>query len=148
MLFCDVCSVSNLLEPLLCDSCLYSVCYENHGMECGVAKSTFPPSNSSAMDLTVYSSDLPAYSPTAPSPSYSLDPTCGEQRLQLTPRSRSLHRTPTSTFVRKSGKTTIVLYDQEQDTRTPSYGRSANISGSLCLDESENVTGVTIKVCA
>jgi len=99
------------------------------------------------MDLAVYSNDLPAYSPTAPSPSYSLDPVCGEQRLQLTPRSRSLRATPTSTFVRKSGKTTIVLYDQEQDARSPSYGRLANIAGSLCLDESENVIGVTLKVC-
>ncbi|RXW25356.1 hypothetical protein EST38_g505 [Candolleomyces aberdarensis] len=90
--------------------------------------------------------DLPSYSPSVPAPQYSYEPACDEQRLQLTPSSSAGHRTPTGTFIKKSGKTTVVLTDQEEGTDSPSYGRYGNINGTLLLDESETVTEVECKI--
>ncbi|KAF8158192.1 hypothetical protein B0H34DRAFT_444578 [Crassisporium funariophilum] len=87
---------------------------------------------------------LPGYSPSLPSPSYSTELACGEQRLDHTPRSRRL--APTSLFIKKSGKTTIVLNEQEDGVAVPSYGRHAVINGTLFLEDPESVLKVVLTV--
>lgn len=87
----------------------------------------------------------PSYSPSLPAPKYSCEPSCDEQRLEQTPRS-GRRPTPTGTFVRKSGKATLVLNDQEDNARQPSYGRHGVISGTLILEEYSSVSEVVLKV--
>lgn len=89
--------------------------------------------------------DLPSYSAAVPAPKYSFEPACDEQRLQLTPQT-SLARTPTGTFIKSSGKTTVVLLDQEENAKNPSYGRRGPINGTILLEEPDTVTEVEIKV--
>ncbi|KIM43282.1 hypothetical protein M413DRAFT_444097 [Hebeloma cylindrosporum] len=97
-------------------------------------------------ELSCPSSDLPGYSPSAPLPSYSCELSCGERRLEHTPRSRSGHLQPSSVFVKKAGKTTIILNDQHEGVTVPSYGRQALIHGNLVLEKSESILEVVIKV--
>ncbi|KAL0960782.1 hypothetical protein HGRIS_005803 [Hohenbuehelia grisea] len=88
---------------------------------------------------------LPDYTPPAPLPEYSFDPLSGEQRLEHTPRPGS-RPTPTGVFIRKAKKVTVVLQDQEDDARIPSFGRHAVVSGSLCLEQPEVVSEVIVKL--
>jgi hypothetical protein len=94
------------------------------------------------------SSELPSYSPSAPLPSYSCELSCGERLLEHTPRSRSAHVQPSSVFIKKAGKTTIILNEQLEGVTIPSYGRQASITGSLVLEQSESILEVVIKVNA
>ncbi|KAF8630959.1 hypothetical protein AX17_005315 [Amanita inopinata Kibby_2008] len=95
---------------------------------------------------TICGSSLPDYSPSVPAPSYSFEPTCGEQRLEYTlPRYR---RPLTSTIVRKLGKATLVLNEQDNNAQIPCYGRGDVISGALSLDDPMNITDVVIKACS
>ncbi|KAG6829513.1 hypothetical protein H0H92_004315 [Tricholoma furcatifolium] len=87
---------------------------------------------------------LPLYSPSEPSPNYSCEPACDERTLQHTPR--QMRSTPTGVFIRRSGKTTVTLYDQEDGAATPVYGRYGEISGSLLIEDPQKVTQVTIKI--
>ncbi|PPQ92850.1 hypothetical protein CVT25_004338 [Psilocybe cyanescens] len=92
------------------------------------------------------SSELPSYSPSTPSPSYSCELACGERLLEQTPRTRSSRPASTSLFIKKAGKTTIVLNEQEDGATIPRYGRQGIISGSVFLENTENIVDVTIKV--
>jgi hypothetical protein len=94
------------------------------------------------------SSELPSYSPSAPLPSYSCELSCGERRLEHTPRSRSAHSQPSTVFIKKAGKTTVILNEQHEGVAVPSYGRRALITGSLILEQSEGILEVVIKVNA
>ncbi|CAA7262973.1 unnamed protein product [Cyclocybe aegerita] len=89
-------------------------------------------------------SELPSYSPSVPVPSYSFELACGEQRLEHTPR--VVHPPPTSVFVKKIGRTTVVLNEQEEGVSVPTFGRSAHISGTVCFEESCSVLGVVLQV--
>ncbi|KAF4617120.1 hypothetical protein D9613_005967 [Agrocybe pediades] len=95
------------------------------------------------MDYQNDSLELPVYTPSSPSPSYTCDLAYGESRLEHTPRTRPA---PTSLFIKKAGKTTIVLNEQEDGAMTPTYGRGATISGNLFLEHSEDILEVTLKV--
>ncbi|KAF9483491.1 hypothetical protein BDN70DRAFT_873780 [Pholiota conissans] len=99
------------------------------------------------MELDYSSSDcgLPSYSSSSPLPSYSCELARGERLLQHTPRSRPTTQ-PTSVFIKKAGKTTIILNDQEEDATIPVYGRRGLISGNLVLEKSENILDVVLKV--
>ncbi|KAJ3522242.1 hypothetical protein NMY22_g11974 [Coprinellus aureogranulatus] len=98
----------------------------------------------SSYDLDA-SRDLPSYAAAVPAPRYSFEPACDEQRLQLTPQS-SASRTPTGTFIKNSGKTTVVLVDQEEDVELPTYGRRGPIHGTVLLEEPETITEVEVKI--
>jgi len=84
---------------------------------------------------------LPSYTPSAPLPSYSSDPACGEQRLDHTPR-RILSNRSTSVFTKKAGTVTIILTDQEEGTSTPIYGRFSVVSGDISLENRQNILEV------
>jgi len=90
--------------------------------------------------------ELPSYSPSSPLPSYSCELSCGERRLEHTPRSRSARLQPSSVFLKKAGKTTIILNEQHEGVIVPSYGRQALVTGSLVLEQSESILEVVIKV--
>lgn len=79
---------------------------------------------------------LPHYSPSRAAPAYSFEPICGERTLQLTPRTRPL---PESTYIKRSGKTTVVLHNQEENAKIPTYGRGGTIAGSVLFDHSEQI---------
>ncbi|PFH53411.1 hypothetical protein AMATHDRAFT_137845 [Amanita thiersii Skay4041] len=91
-------------------------------------------------------STLPCYSPSIPAPPYSLEPSCGEQRLGQTLRSGRSRLPLTSTIIKKQGKITAVLDGQEVGADTPSYGRQAVIRGTLCFNDSEKNSHVAIKI--
>jgi len=99
-------------------------------------------------ELCVSSPELPNYSPSSPLPSYSCELSFGERRLEHTPRSHFARQQPTSVFIQKAGKTTVILNDQHEGATVPSYGRQALISGSLVLEQSESIVEVAIKVKA
>ncbi|KDR82874.1 hypothetical protein GALMADRAFT_238508 [Galerina marginata CBS 339.88] len=90
--------------------------------------------------------ELPSYSPSSPSPSYSCDLARGERLLEHTPRASRL--ASTSLFIKKAGKTTVVLNEQEDGATIPSYGRQAIISGQMLLEQSESIVEVVLKVKA
>jgi len=87
--------------------------------------------------------DLPQYSITGPAPDYSFEPACGERTLQQTPS--SIRPTTETTFIRKSGSITVVLHNQEDGVRMPSYGRAALIAGSLLFDSNDSICEVVLQ---
>ncbi|KAG6835769.1 hypothetical protein H0H93_014847 [Arthromyces matolae] len=63
--------------------------------------------------------ELPLYTPSEPSPKYSYEPTTDECTLQQTPL--HVQAPPTGNFIRKSGKTTITLFEQRDGVDMPEY---------------------------
>jgi hypothetical protein len=100
------------------------------------------------MEFDHSSSDflLPSYSSSSPLPAYSCQLANGERLLQETPRSRASRPTPTSVFIKKAGKTVVLLNGQEEHATIPTYGRRAVVSGNLVLEKSENILDVVLKV--
>ncbi|KAG2009995.1 hypothetical protein CC2G_012856 [Coprinopsis cinerea AmutBmut pab1-1] len=90
--------------------------------------------------------DLPTYSQSVPAPSYSYEPACDEQVLQHTPSRLNAQPNTTGTFIRKSGKTTIILTEQEDGSSTPAYGRHGVIDGVLLFEENELITEVEFEI--
>ncbi|KAF6755773.1 hypothetical protein DFP72DRAFT_989896 [Ephemerocybe angulata] len=90
--------------------------------------------------------DLPSYSPSVPAPLYSCEPSLDEQRLQLTPGTAATRRTPNGSYIKKNGKITVILNEQEEGIDYPSYGRHGPINGTLLVDDSEMVTEVEVKI--
>ncbi|KAM6494077.1 hypothetical protein JOM56_010438 [Amanita muscaria] len=80
-----------------------------------------------------------------PPPAYSFEPCSGEQRLEITPRHGRGH-TPLGSIIKKFGKITLVIPDQEDGAQIPTYGRNDVISGVFCFDDPSRITKVTIKV--
>lgn len=85
----------------------------------------------------------PRYSPSLPSPDYSVKPADGEHLID-----HGLGGTPVanSTFIKKFGRTTVVLNEQEEGTTTPTFGRHADISGHLFFEQGHDILDVTLKV--
>lgn len=100
--------------------------------------------STSCLKLDCIQIPLPVYSPSGPSPNYSCEPGCNEQRLQHTPRFNL--PIPTGTFTKKSGKVTVTLLEQEDGAEIPTYGRYGLISGAVYLEKCEMVTRVSLKV--
>lgn len=78
-------------------------------------------------------------------PAYSLDPSDGESRIDLTP-ARSASNRFTGTFLRKEGNLSVVLTEQEDGCVLPSYGRRAAINGAVFFERRDSVTSVQVKV--
>ncbi|KAF5333013.1 hypothetical protein D9758_015189 [Tetrapyrgos nigripes] len=86
---------------------------------------------------------LPPYSDASPPPSYSSNPACGEQSIQLSPRSRTR---PTGTWTKKSGSVSLLLMGQDDKASSPSYGRQGSVNGMITLDGRDAVSEVTVKL--
>ena len=90
--------------------------------------------------------ELPGYPSSVSLPSYSCDLASGERRLQHTPRLATSRRL-TSVYLKKSGRLTVSLEEQEAGVAVPCYGRQALINGSLFLEGRESVLEVVAYVC-
>ncbi|KAJ7464660.1 hypothetical protein B0H11DRAFT_1814903 [Mycena galericulata] len=102
--------------------------------------------NSSEMGSELPARELPLYSPSPPSPSYSQDPAYDETRLDLSPR-MATPLLPTGVFAKTSGSATVVLFDQESNIPAPVYGRRATVRGTLVLDQdTRNISEVVVKL--
>jgi hypothetical protein len=89
---------------------------------------------------------LPAYSPSSPVPSYAPEPAHDERRIQHTPRT---HLRPTGTYMKRSGRDTVVLTEQDASAEAPTYGRHDSINGFVNLEERDTVSEIVLKVsCA
>ncbi|KAJ6611447.1 hypothetical protein B0H10DRAFT_368594 [Mycena sp. CBHHK59/15] len=89
---------------------------------------------------------LPQYSPSHPSPCYSLYPACDETRLDLTPHAGT-RPLPTDVFTKAYGSATVVLLDQEPNAQVPTYGRQGSVRGTLILKEDTlNVSEIVVKL--
>ncbi|KAG5731079.1 hypothetical protein E4T56_gene17346 [Termitomyces sp. T112] len=87
---------------------------------------------------------LPKYTPLEPLPKYSCEPSSDERTLQETPcHSRTV---PNGTYIQRSGKISVILYEQESGGGTPRYGRNGEISGSIIIEKPHEVSRITLKV--
>jgi len=80
-------------------------------------------------------------------PAYSIEPACGEQRLELTPYQGRRRALLTSSIIKKFDKLTLMLHEQEDGVQIPSYGRNDVIDGTFCFDNPTNISSVVITVC-
>ncbi|KAJ7108024.1 hypothetical protein C8R43DRAFT_963047 [Mycena crocata] len=87
---------------------------------------------------------LPSYSPSAVVPSYSAQPGNDEQLIEQAPRAKS--RAATGNYIKKSGRDTVILTEQDASAELPTYGRNAHIIGFVCVDDRELVSEVALKV--
>ncbi|KAJ7121631.1 hypothetical protein C8R44DRAFT_705551 [Mycena epipterygia] len=87
---------------------------------------------------------LPPYTPAGLVPSYSPEPGHNERLIEHTPRSKS--RVFTGNYLKKSGRDTLVLTDQDASAEFPTYGRQALINGFVSLGDRETVSKVVLTV--
>ncbi|KAH6902292.1 hypothetical protein BKA70DRAFT_1435042 [Coprinopsis sp. MPI-PUGE-AT-0042] len=99
-----------------------------------------------APDMLLSKSLPPSYTPSQPAPLYSDSPISGEQSLQYTPRVGGSWMLPQSHYVKRVGKTTIVLDHQEEDARIPQYRQTGIISGYIQLLDVPRVSEVTLSI--
>ena len=90
------------------------------------------------------SDEPPTYSPSAATPSYSVEPGPSERTLAAT--ARLCRRSRTGVFVRKNSLITIALRGQDEHAPSPSYGRNGKISGDVGLSCTHDVQSVYIVV--
>jgi hypothetical protein len=92
--------------------------------------------------------NLPGYTPSHPSPGYSLDPTDTETRLDLVPQARTgAHSAHTGVFTKTFGKTLVALLDQEENIEIPSYEKEGRIRGTVVFEEDTyGISELVIKV--
>ncbi|KAJ7661045.1 hypothetical protein B0H17DRAFT_1337289 [Mycena rosella] len=90
------------------------------------------------------SSLLPAYTPPAVVPSYLPEPGNGERLIERAPHSKS--RRATGNYIKKCGRDTVVLTDQDATAEMPTYGRQAHINGFVSMDKRELVLKVVLTV--
>ncbi|KAJ6620974.1 hypothetical protein B0H10DRAFT_2215513 [Mycena sp. CBHHK59/15] len=87
---------------------------------------------------------LPPYTQFAKVPCYSPEPARDELILEQTPRSRA--RAPTGNYLKKSGRDTVILTEQDENAEYPTYGRQGTISGLISVESRESVSEVVLKV--
>jgi hypothetical protein len=112
-----------------------------------MAVSTLPPAYNAEMN-PAHSSQPPALSrsPLVP-PDYSPEPLPDEETVTFTPRVRSHNSSsPHGHFTRQWPQATLILRDQDPETRLPTYGRGGRIVGELGLTNPEKIERVTIKL--
>ncbi|KAF5321720.1 hypothetical protein D9619_001936 [Psilocybe cf. subviscida] len=112
-----------------------------------MAVSDLPPAYNIEMNAA-RSSQPPALScsPLVP-PNYSPEPLPDEETVSFTPRVHS-HTSSSSHghFTRQWPQATLILRDQDPETRLPTYGRGGRIVGELGLTNPEKIERVTIKL--
>lgn len=77
-------------------------------------------------------------------PIYSTQPHEDEETIASTPRVGLT--TPQGTFIRQWGQATLILKDQEDGARLPTYNRHGRIIGEVGLKNTDKVIRVTAKV--
>ncbi|KAF9464125.1 hypothetical protein BDZ94DRAFT_1257065 [Collybia nuda] len=94
--------------------------------------------------LKINCAPLPVYTPSEPSPRYSCEPACDEQRLQHTPRFN--RPTPTGIYTKSSKKVSVTLFEQEDNAEIPTYGRHGLVSGTVYVEDCARVSRVSLKI--
>ncbi|KAJ7163628.1 hypothetical protein C8R43DRAFT_990441 [Mycena crocata] len=89
------------------------------------------------------SAALPPYSYSA-SPSYSTLPCENEDTVDFTPRARRLEA-GVGNITKKWRDVTIVFKNQD-DSDTPTYGRNATVCGEIDLEKTENILFISLKL--
>jgi len=79
-------------------------------------------------------------------PTYSTVPYDNEETVAFTPRLGSSDSSPHGNYVKNWPQATLILIDQEEETRLPTYGRGGRIAGELALVSTERVVRVSVKV--
>ncbi|EAU88939.1 hypothetical protein CC1G_10585 [Coprinopsis cinerea okayama7 len=92
------------------------------------------------------SKSLPPYTPSQPAPLYSDLPNTGEQSLQYTPRVGQSWFLPDGVYTKRQGKTTILLYNQEDNAQTPEYRQSGIVSGCITLHDADRILEVSVLI--
>lgn len=77
-------------------------------------------------------------------PRYSSRPSADEETVAFTPRASVM--LPQGTFVKEWPQAKLVLMDQEDGARLPSYGRFGQIIGEIGLKYTTRIVSVTAKV--
>ena len=80
-----------------------------------------------------------------PSPHYSPEPSEDEERLAFTCRHRR-RDAPISNFQKKSGQITLTLHEQDDKAQFPLYQQNAVVSGTIALENCEQIHSVILKV--
>ncbi|KAF8897075.1 hypothetical protein CPB84DRAFT_1781501 [Gymnopilus junonius] len=78
-------------------------------------------------------------------PGYSVQPREDEEVVAFTPRLNS-GGAPSGAFTRYWQQATLILKDQEEGTRLPTYGRNGRIIGELGLKNTDKIIQVTVKL--
>ncbi|KAF7367997.1 hypothetical protein MSAN_00865400 [Mycena sanguinolenta] len=100
--------------------------------------STVATSSSSVLFLS-----LPPYSIPSLPPSYSPDPSPGEECLERTPGVRA-HLT--GTYIKRCGCDAVGLSDHDLSATIPTYGRNSPIHGFVSLEDRETVSGIVLNI--
>lgn len=87
----------------------------------------------------------PSYAFDFPIPDYSAEPGVDEERLEYR-ESRWQYTRPSGVFVHEQNGITIILNNQEDKTRVPTFGRRSKVEGTLVVESPESVLEVTLKV--
>jgi len=53
---------------------------------------------------------------------------------------------PTGTFTKKMGKVKVILFDQEDDAKIPTYGQRGLVTGKIYLENHELILSVILEV--
>ncbi|KAJ7121650.1 hypothetical protein C8R44DRAFT_981705 [Mycena epipterygia] len=128
------------------DSTAIFIPYTFKGCACFISSLThscpiFPTMSPCIFDTT---SVLPPYTPAGLVPSYSREPAHDERLIEHTPRPKS--RVFNENYLKKSGRDTLILADQDATADCPTYGRQALINGFVSLDDRETVSKVVLTV--
>lgn len=100
-----------------------------------------PPPYSSQRRLSV---DIGRPVTSSSPPVYSTQPHEDEETVASTPRVGLT--TPQGTFIRQWGQATLILKDQEDGTRLPTYNRHGRIIGEIELKNTDRIIRITVKV--
>src|SRR5271168_4740741 len=96
--------------------------------------------------LLLMSVELPSYNDSVSLPSYSCELANGERRLDYTPCAATRPRAR-ATFIKNSGKLSVVLDNQEENATIPVFGQRALISGVvLCQRRLDDIRKIVLIV--
>ncbi|KAF8967900.1 hypothetical protein BDZ97DRAFT_1903155 [Flammula alnicola] len=77
-------------------------------------------------------------------PTYSIQPYTDEETVAFTPRAGIA--TPHGHFVRQWPQATLILKDQDPETRLPTYSRGGRVIGELGITNPDRIIKVTVKL--
>ncbi|KAJ7192912.1 hypothetical protein GGX14DRAFT_379642 [Mycena pura] len=91
------------------------------------------------------STSLPHYTSTVSLPEYSPNLRHGERLLTQTLSGREPSR-PTGAYVRRCGRETLVLFNQQPGVHSPVYGRGARVCGEIRIESPECISSVVLQM--
>ncbi|KAJ7031039.1 hypothetical protein C8F04DRAFT_1041989 [Mycena alexandri] len=99
--------------------------------------------------MTIAASSLPPIycPPCQPTPCYSEELAYDETRLDAAPLTGAISALPTGIFTRVHGPATVVLFNQDNAARIPTYGKRGSVRGTLIMaQERDHICEVTARL--